>query len=266
MTVYNSDNYEIDSSNSLSSGVVLASYLEDSNTKPVLGSETADNSSGAGATGWAQAGANVLTYDLPAGLSPDQGSCLMIMERISSPVNTFSRFFTAELENDLSQILRSGPYSVRITTNSSRGEFFNVFDMTVSSGFNSYVSTWDRSVSTTKFAYNGAISTDTPDAWSSSSISGSNLYFLNRPEGDRGLNQRAKHIIMWDRAITDAEIASIIADPYQIIKVKSSTGPSIDDIDGDNEVRAGQQNVVITGTNIENATSVTLGGQNLPIV
>ncbi len=44
------------------------------------------------------------------------------------------------------------------------------------------------------------------------------------------------------------------------------TGPSIDDIDGDNEVRAGQQNVVITGTDIENATSVTLGGQNLPIV
>jgi len=48
--------------------------------------------------------------------------------------------------------------------------------------------------------------------------------------------------------------------------VNNSTGPSIDDIDGDNEVRAGQQNVVITGTNIENATSVTLGGQNMPIV
>jgi len=46
----------------------------------------------------------------------------------------------------------------------------------------------------------------------------------------------------------------------------SSTGPSIDDIDGDNEVRAGQQSVVITGTNIENATSVTLGGEPLTIV
>ncbi len=46
----------------------------------------------------------------------------------------------------------------------------------------------------------------------------------------------------------------------------SSTGPSIDNIDGDNEVRAGQQNVVITGSNIENATSVTLGGEALTIV
>jgi len=50
------------------------------------------------------------------------------------------------------------------------------------------------------------------------------------------------------------------------LELASATGPSIDDIDGDNEVRAGQQNVVITGTNIENATSVTLGGQNMPIV
>jgi len=45
-----------------------------------------------------------------------------------------------------------------------------------------------------------------------------------------------------------------------------SSAPSIDNIDGDNEVRAGQQNVVITGTNIENATSVTLGGETLTIV
>lgn len=42
--------------------------------------------------------------------------------------------------------------------------------------------------------------------------------------------------------------------------------PIIDNIDGDNEVRAGQQNVVITGTDIENATSVTLGGESLTIV
>ena len=45
-----------------------------------------------------------------------------------------------------------------------------------------------------------------------------------------------------------------------------NTGPSIDNIDGDNEVSAGQQNVVITGTNIENATSATLGGAALTIV
>ncbi len=45
-----------------------------------------------------------------------------------------------------------------------------------------------------------------------------------------------------------------------------NTGPSIDNIDGDNEVIAGQQNVVITGTNIENATSATLGGEALTIV
>ena len=45
-----------------------------------------------------------------------------------------------------------------------------------------------------------------------------------------------------------------------------NTAPVIDNIDGDNEVRAGQQNVVITGTNIENATSATLGGEPLTIV
>ena len=50
------------------------------------------------------------------------------------------------------------------------------------------------------------------------------------------------------------------------LELASATGPSIDNIDGDNEVRAGQQNVVITGTNIENATSVVLGGEALTIV
>jgi hypothetical protein len=51
-----------------------------------------------------------------------------------------------------------------------------------------------------------------------------------------------------------------------IIEYAEAAGPSIDNIDGDNEVRAGQQNVVITGTAIENATSVTLGGETLTIV
>jgi hypothetical protein len=48
--------------------------------------------------------------------------------------------------------------------------------------------------------------------------------------------------------------------------VVEPTGPSITNIDGDNAVQIGQNNVVITGTNIASATSVTISGKSLPIV
>ena len=49
------------------------------------------------------------------------------------------------------------------------------------------------------------------------------------------------------------------------LEYSTVTGPSIDNIDGDNEVRAGQQNVVITGTDLGAATAATLGNENLTI-
>lgn len=226
MAVYNSTTHEI-ASNSLTDGLIFAVYLEDSNTDPVLGTEAKDNSTGAGADGWTQSGSEVLSFDLPSGLNPTNGTVIDMFfgAAVSSPASYGKFSITTDSEFQLSR--NNADIGLRIQINNSLMQFpsgdipTNFWD----DAENQIAWRWSNGDTGQVSANTTHSPTQTITAWPTTAFSNATFSFGNRSVADgadRQIDGRLKYRFVWDRALSNAEIDAIYADPYQLIQPVSA--------------------------------------------
>jgi hypothetical protein len=223
----NSTTYETDTSNSLTNGLVFASYFENSNTLPVLGTEAKDNSVGAGVDGWEQDGDTVLEYDRPAGLNPQTGTIIVAHTGFTDQASpaTFAKF--AVLNDAEFQLMRGGnDTAIRVAVGGVNAVALTNFDDFEDDRDHTISGTWDKSINTMTAGVDGYFRSEITNAWSSAAFTFPTLNFLNRASGlNTGANSRAtegriRYAFLWDRVLTEAEIESIRFNPYQLVKPK----------------------------------------------
>lgn len=232
MAVYNSTTHEI-ASNSLTNGLIFAVYLEDSNTDPVLGAEAKDNSTGAGVDGWTQSGSEVLSFDFPSGLNPTNGTVIDMFfgAAVSSPASYGKFGITTDSEFQLSR--NNADIGLRIQINNSLMQFpsgdipTNFWD----DAENQIAWRWSNGDTGQVSANTTHSPTQTITAWPTTAFSNATFSFGNRSVADganRQIDGRLKYRFVWDRALSNAEIDAIYADPYQLIQPVSAGGSTTD--------------------------------------
>ena len=214
----NSTTHEVNTSNPLTTGLLHLAYLHESNTDPVIGSEYGDNSSGVTAEGWQQSGTNKLGITLPSGMNEGNGSVFCLFKSVNTP-HSYGRFYSSTSEEFvLERPNVDSTLTAKVNTVAHTLDFYpDIFDNTDKS----ITTTWDHAGNVVAGTVNGVTNTSAA-AYTSGSVGDTELYFGNRTDGTRGNGGLFKIVAVWDRTLSASEIASLEANPYQLVKEKAS--------------------------------------------
>lgn len=218
---------EIDRDNYLTYGLIFATYLEGSKTHAILGG--ANNASvddgGASFDGWNQTigpTTSILQYSRPPKLDYSLGSIATAFECIEAPANNAKIFITTD---DEFQIFRTGgDNSVRFEISGfGAADLFTFTDDVFSIGNETILSAiWDDTANIRSITSNGEKLT-AATAFTGGTESFATYNLLNRSDGIRQSGCKMRYHFIWDRVLSDQDLARVHENPYQLLKPATSS-------------------------------------------
>lgn len=211
---------EIDWVNPLARGLVFAVFLENGNTQPILGGikNAALDLGGAGIHGWDQtvgATTSTLQYPIPKGLDYSCGTIAMSFERVEAPQEFAKLFITVGSEFQLYRVSSDSTVELQIGGTTGSATFTDpVFEVGVEKAI---TVTWDDVANFRQYIVNGAKGTH-GGSFTGGAESNATYHLGNRENGERYAGGIIRYNLIWDRVLTDPEMADISANPYQVLK------------------------------------------------
>lgn len=203
---------EIDWDNPLAQGLSFASFCSGFEDRAILGDAPKASTGTKKVDGYEAIASQRLSYD-NRGLNPSCGSLLMTFRRTSSP-HLFGKFaVTTDAEF---QLLRGASDTVlRLAINNNTASFTtpNLYDFE----WHKIAVTWDETTNARTLYIDGAFIGTDSTAFTGGTLS-TDLNFLNRADGSRPIAGLMSYGILYNRALSSSEIASLSRDPYQILR------------------------------------------------
>jgi len=250
-------------------GLILAVGGDNYNDLAVIGGAPVTNTVTKTARGLDQNGTEVLAYERPIGLNEGLGTVVMDFEETASGKNANAKLWITT-DSDM-QALRTlgGDSFIDITINN------------ISAAMNTTVDLWDLSRHTLSMWWDAANNSRRVKADSASVIESTtaftapsgdttNWHWLNRADGARNTNGKARYLLLYNLIKSVAETDALHSNPFLIWEPETlliptgiaAVGPVIDDVNLTDIVLDKSTGNEINGSGLDVVTAVVLIDEN----